>query len=124
MRLFLILFFIAAAWYGWSQRDEAITIKKAPGPEQIQTLAASVKAHEVVMYGTQECGYCHQAKAWLNQNGFAFTECDLRKEKHCEAEYAAYGANGTPFLVIRRGDKEYLMKNGFDSDEFLRALRT
>jgi glutaredoxin len=107
------------AWKQWG-RDSASSDLTTP---QIQILAASVKYEEVVMYTTTECGYCAQAKGWLGQNGFAFTECNMSVERRCEAGFQAYGANGTPFLVIRRGGKERHMKDGFDSDEFLAALR-
>ena len=108
------------AWKQWG-RDSASSDLTTP---QIQTLAASVKAEEVVMYSTTECPYCREAKGWLAQNGFAFTECNMSVERRCEAEFKAYGGNGTPFLVIRRVGKEHHMKDGFDSDEFLAALRT
>ena len=107
------------AWKQWG-RDSASSDLTTP---QIQTLAASVKAEEVVMYSTTECPYCREAKGWLAQSGFAFTECNMSVERRCEAEFKAYGGNGTPFLVIRRGGKEHHMKDGFDSDEFLAALR-
>jgi hypothetical protein len=38
--------------------------------KQIQILAASVKAEDVVMYSTTECPYYREAKGWLAQNGF------------------------------------------------------
>lgn len=91
-------------------------------PEQIHALAATVKAEEVVMYTTTECGYCHQAKAWLNQYGFAYTECNMSVDSRCESEFASYHANGTPFLVLNRQGREHRMHDGFDSDEFLAAL--
>jgi hypothetical protein len=50
--------------------------------------------------------------------------CNMSVERRCEAEFKAYGGNGTPFLVIRRGGKEHHMEDGFDSDEFLAALRS
>jgi glutaredoxin len=108
------------AWKQWG-RDSASSDLTTT---QIQTLAASVKPEEVVMYSTTECPYCHAAKGWLAQNGFAFTECNMSVERRCEAEFKAYGGNGIPFLVIRRGGKEHHMKDGFDSDEFLNHLRT
>lgn len=117
--LFFVLIAGHLAWKHWG-RDNLAPNRDAA---QIQTLAASVKAEEVVMYSTSECSYCHAAKGWLAQNGFAFTECNMSIERRCETEFKAYGADGTPFLVIRRGDKEHLMKNGFDSDEFLVALQ-
>lgn len=117
--LFFILIAGHLAWKHWGRDSSAPDMNLA----QVQTLAASVKAEDVVMYSTTECSYCHAAKGWLAQHGFAFTECNMSIERRCEAEFSAYGADGTPFLVIRRGGKEHLMKNGFDSDEFLMALQ-
>ncbi|AZN35466.1 glutaredoxin family protein [Iodobacter ciconiae] len=107
------------AWKQWG-RDSASSDLTTT---QIQQLAASVKAEEVVMYSTTECPHCREAKGWLAQNGFAFTECNMSNDPRCEVEFKTYGADGTPFLVIRRGGKERHMKDGFDSDEFLAALR-
>jgi|GEM_PF-1817315 len=90
--------------------------------EQVQALAASVKADEVEMYTTSECPYCAEAKTWLKQNGFAFTECNMSITPRCIDEFKDYGANGTPFLIIRRNGKTHEMKDGFDSQEFLTAL--
>lgn len=89
----------------------------------IQAIAADVTADEVVIYTTSECPYCAQAKGWLNQYGFAFTECNMSVERRCETELHAYGGDGTPYLVIRRGGKVHHMKDGFDSEEFLAAVR-
>jgi glutaredoxin len=118
----LTLLLAFAAYYGWTHRA-GNSVAKDLSATQIQTLAASVKAEEVVMYSTTECPHCHAAKGWLAQNGFAFTECNMSVERRCEAEFKAYGADGTPFLVIRRNGKEHHMKDGFDSDEFLNHLR-
>ncbi len=90
--------------------------------EQVQALAATVKADEVEMYTTTECPYCGQAKSWLQQNGFAFTECNMSITPRCIDEFKSYGANGTPFLIIRRNGKSHEMKDGFDTQEFLTAL--
>lgn len=85
----------------------------------ISDLASTVKASDVVMYSTNECAYCAQAKSWLQQNGFAFTECNMSVSIQCEHEFKRYGATGTPYLLV----KGHQMKNGFDSDEFLTALK-
>lgn len=113
-----------AAYYGWTHRSGNSVATADLSVAQIQQLAASVKAEEVVMYSTTECPYCREAKGWLAQNGFAFTECNMSLERRCEAEFKAYGGNGTPFLVIRRGGKEHQLKDGFDTHEFLAAVRT
>jgi glutaredoxin len=92
--------------------------------EQIRALAATVEREEVVMYTTSECPYCRQAEGWLHHYDFAFTECNMSLEAHCEDEFRSYGAEGTPFLVIRRKGQVHYMKDGFDSDEFLNAVRS
>ena len=43
--------------------------------------------------------------------------------RRCERQFLAYGATATPYLVIRRGGRTYHMKDGFDSEEFLRVLK-
>ncbi len=91
--------------------------------DQLHALAATVKAEKVVMYTTTECPYCREAKAWLSQYGFAFTECNMSLSNQCIDEFKSYGANGTPFLIIRRGNKVHQMNDGFDSNEFLAALQ-
>jgi len=87
--------------------------------DALRAFAARVQARDVVMYSTTECVYCGQAKGWLAQNGFAFTECNMSVERRCEDEYRAYGANGTPFLLVR-GQQ---MREGFDVHQFLRILK-
>jgi len=88
-------------------------------PADITTLATTVRPGEVVLYGTDSCPYCAEARSWLNQYGFAFRECNMDVSKQCEREFMDYGGNGTPYLVVRG----HHMKNGFDSVEFLMALR-
>lgn len=82
-------------------------------------LAASVKPSDVIIYTTPSCSYCAEAKAWLKVYGFAYTECDMSSSAKCESEFKRYGADGTPYLIVRG----HHMKNGFDSDEFLAALQ-
>lgn len=84
----------------------------------MHAFAATVRASDVVMYSTSECPYCAQAKSWLSRYGFAFTECNMSVDKQCVREFNRYGADGTPFLIVRG----HQMKDGFDSDEFIAAL--
>lgn len=91
--------------------------------EDIQILASRVKAKEVTIYSTSDCLYCNQAKSWLNENNIAFTDCDVETSQQCEKKYKYYKADGVPFIVVKRQGKEYLMRDGFDSDELLAALQ-
>lgn len=34
----------------------------------IQALAQTVKADDIIMYSTPDCIYCNQVKGWLNQS--------------------------------------------------------
>ncbi|KQY90276.1 glutaredoxin family protein [Pelomonas sp. Root1444] len=88
----------------------------------VRQLASSVRAEQVVMYSTTECGYCTQARGWLTDHGFAFTECNMSRDARCVDEFNALKATGTPYLVVRGPRGEHHMKEGFDSDELLAAL--
>lgn len=126
-RLFMLVALILLIWLsrhmltnslGLSHdRVENISVKN-PTLEELQALAATVKPGEVTMYSTTGCQYCVQAKGWLSQYGFAYTECNLNESAQCLRDFKSFGATGTPYLVVRRRH----MKDGFDSDEFLTLL--
>lgn len=88
----------------------------------VRQLAGSVRAEQVVMYSTTECGHCTQTRAWLTDHGFAFTECNMSRDARCEDAFRTLGATGTPYLIVRGPRGEHHMKEGFDSDEFIKAL--
>lgn len=85
----------------------------------LRAFAAEVEPGDVLMYSTTHCPHCAQARSWLKRYGFDWTECNMSTTPHCEDEFRALGADGTPYLIVRG----HHMKNGFDSDEFLAALR-
>jgi glutaredoxin len=117
-----ILLVSILVWAGWasfkSHHRENTAAHTNPTEEELRALATTVQASDVVMYSTSECPYCAEAKNWLNQHGFAFTECNMSVDQHCITEFKRYGADGTPFLIVRG----HQMKDGFDSDEFIAAL--
>lgn len=128
-RLLLTIGAIAAGlWWGHQAHLDKQGLGEIPGSgatdeAAVRQLAATVGAEQIVMYSTTECGYCTQARAWLTGNGFAFTECNMSHERRCEDEFHALGATGTPYLIVRGPRGEHHMKEGFDSDEFLAALK-
>lgn len=129
-KLFLILAIVVGVWTGHqASRDKHRTgttgsslFTKDVSAAEIAALAATVQPADVVMYSTTKCPHCAQAKGWLSQNGFAFTECNMSIERRCESEFKSHGAVGTPYLLVQRHGKTHHMKDGFDSDEFLAAL--
>ncbi len=120
-RLLILVILLGGARFAWQHYagTSSPTASSEPTVEQLQALAATVKAGEIVMYSTPECTYCAQAKSWLNQYGFVFSDCNMRAEPRCEREFLSNGGTGTPYLIVRG----HHLKNGFDSDEFLAALK-
>ena len=87
--------------------------------EQLTALASSVKEGDVVIYSAVWCANCAAAKQWMSQYGFAYHDCDVEKNADCASQFRATGSEGVPYLVV----KGHHMKDGFDSDEFITALR-
>lgn len=118
--LWLAVLAIAFTAYAiWSGVQAALGQRGGATRQELRALAATVRPGDVVMYSTQSCGYCIQAKRWLTRHGFAFTECDIEREARCEREFTEHGADGTPYLLVRGQP----MPNGFDADEFVALLR-
>lgn len=88
-------------------------------PAQVAALAAQVGPGEVTLYTADGCLYCNLAKEWLNQRGFAYTECNMSASSACAKGFHAYSARGTPFLVVR-GEQ---MREGFQPEVFQNILR-
>ena len=86
--------------------------------DELARLAANARTEDVLIYTTTDCPYCAQAKAWMNQYGFKFTECDAQVREDCARELAEL-SSGVPYLIVRG----HHMKDGFDSDEFIAALQ-
>jgi glutaredoxin len=121
-----VLWGVWAGWQGWhggGKLSGGSTISQGSAAQKISALAVKVSAGDVVMYSTSVCPYCAQAKGWLSQNGFEFTECNMTTTPSCIAEFKSLGGDGTPFLVVRHGGKVSYMKDGFDSEEFLALLK-
>jgi glutaredoxin len=97
---------------------QSVSTKQLYSTENLQTLAETVQAEDIVVYTTTHCPYCAQAKGWLKKQGFAYTECNADTDSHCASDMQSFGADGTPYLVVRG----HHMKNGFDTDEFLAVL--
>ncbi|MDP2964007.1 MAG: glutaredoxin domain-containing protein [Sulfurimicrobium sp.] len=122
---FKLILFIALLYGAWA----GVNMDRNKGAENtdfirdttaggLQALAATVKPGDVVIYTTTSCPYCAQAKGWLGQNGFAFTECDTEADAACASAFQSLGGVGVPYLVVRGKH----MKDGFDSEQFISLL--
>lgn len=67
-------------------------------------------AEKVVIYTTQWCPFCKEAKKYLVANNIAFTERDIEKgDEQVKALYQSIGYKGIPKIII--GD---VIINGFN----------
>ncbi|TFZ04128.1 glutaredoxin domain-containing protein [Ramlibacter humi] len=69
------------------------------------------------LFSATWCGYCKQAKAWLNANGMAYEELDIDKSAGLAGFRQAGGGGGVPLLV---GPQVRLQ--GFTAEAYATAL--
>jgi glutaredoxin len=119
LRHWVLIGAIAFGARQWHQASNTHGVSASSAAE-LRQLATSVKHGEVVIYTTTHCPYCAEAKAWMTQYGFAYSECDTEVSSSCASELSTFGGTGVPYLVVRG----HHMRDGFDSDEFVAALRT
>lgn len=91
----------------------------ASASSDLRALAASTSAADVTIYTTSWCPNCRNATRWMREQGFAFTECDVERDPACTAQWQRLDGHGVPVLTVRG----HVMKDGFDSDEFVAALK-
>lgn len=52
----------------------------------------------VVMYATDWCGYCKQARQYFAENGIDYVEFDIEKDRSAKRDFDALLGSGTPLL--------------------------
>lgn len=78
----------------------------------------AVDSRKVIMYSTSWCGYCKQARRYFQQQGIAFTEFDIEKDRGAKRRYDKLGGRGVPVILV--GEKRM---NGFSVQGFQRLYR-
>ena len=130
VKLVLVIAVVYGAWVGLHRTPggtQGITTASLagnfsahPSIKQLTALAASTPSSEVLMYSAPWCSNCAAAKGWLAQYGFKFQECDIQASSTCLSQLKALDAEGgVPYLIV----KGRQMKDGFDSEEFIAALK-
>ena len=72
----------------------------------------------VVIYTTQNCGYCKQARSYFKRKNIAFTEYDIEKDMAARKRHQQMGASGVPVIFV--GNKRM---NGFSEQGFEKIYR-
>lgn len=57
------------------------------------------KAVEVIMYTTKSCGYCQDARAYLNAQGIQYTDYDIHETEQGK-QFSESNSSGVPVLFI------------------------
>lgn len=55
---------------------------------------------QVVMYSTESCGVCKQAKAYLRSKKIPFTEYDVQKSSKGRQDYKRMNGRGVPIILV------------------------
>jgi glutaredoxin len=63
-------------------------------------IAALAGPGAVHMIASDTCVPCLAAHRWLRQHGVPFSECSIEREPACRARFDAFGAPGTPLLLV------------------------
>ena len=71
----------------------------------------------VVMYATDWCGYCTQARQYFAENGIDYVEFDIEKDRSAKRDFDALLGSGTPLLY-----HGYARMAGFNKREVDRQL--
>lgn len=67
----------------------------------VQTLLTHARAGDITLYTTTSCPYCTVARAWLDNHGVPWTECNVDTSAACLATYQAKGSPGVPLVQAR-----------------------
>jgi glutaredoxin len=73
---------------------------------------------EIIIFTTDWCPRCYEAKAFFDQNGIGYTEYDIEKSEIGKQMYDVYGVKGVPLVVI---DKAQFL--GFRPQAMIAELR-
>lgn len=77
-----------------------------------------LSADQIVLYGTEWCGYCARARAFLDQAGVPYTDKDIERSPAAAREFEHLGGRGVP--LIRVGAQRL---HGYDPNALREALR-
>jgi len=80
-----------------------IKIQSYSGPAVVSAVDrrhASAGMARVRMLSTTWCGYCRQARAYMNSKGIPFEELDVEKSMEGRREFSALKGRGVPIILV------------------------
>jgi glutaredoxin len=82
-------------------------------PPPTSTEKPKTAPKKVVMYSTQRCGYCKQARAYFKKAGIAYRDYDIDESESARREYDRVGGRGVPLIFIGK-----TRMTGFSEERF------
>ncbi len=77
------------------------TVGVAATPHSTQAASATARAApQVVMYATENCGYCARARSYFESRGIAWQEYDIATDAAAAQRFKKLGGIGTPLIFI------------------------
>ena len=73
---------------------------------------------QVVLYGTDWCGYCAKTRAYFKENKIEFVDLDIEKSPEARKAHEALGGGGVPVVLI--GNRKI---QGFNAGALEAALK-
>jgi len=77
------------AWTWWQSHQVARLVN------------AHVQPGDIVLYTTNTCPYCAQARDWLATHQVPWRDCNVDRDATCLATFEAQGAPGVPLVNVR-----------------------
>lgn len=107
--LVLVVLLASGAMQWWHGRNEQ---RAADG------IAALAQRGDIQLLSSTTCGYCTQARAWLQARQVPFDECFIEQDTACRERFDALRAPGTPVVLVK-GQAQ----TGFSPERVLQALK-
>ena len=74
--------------------------------------------HEITIYTTSNCPFCHKEKEWLNSKGLSFNEKNVEQDTKAAEDLSKLGSTSVPTTVI---DSKTIII-GFDKERIEKEL--
>lgn len=115
----LVLGIIICALFGvWKHMSDSSkpNITRVPIAATSQS-STSEQTAQVRIYTTSYCGYCKQAKEYMDGEGIPYKELDVEYNDENHKQYQALGGRGVPLILV--GEQ---MMHGFNQNGLRQML--
>jgi len=81
--------------------EVSMRISSYAGAPTVSGAPAGIAAgKDIVLYSTDWCGYCKQARAYLDSRRIRYAERDVEKSDSARNDYKKLGGKGVPVILV------------------------